>query len=137
MDQNCDDSRFDHALGIRSDEELEKIVRQRAETLYHPTSTCRMAPFAEKGVVDSQLRVYGIKGLRVCDASIFPTIISGHTVSVLLASHRCVANGKTGRRRFRHRRETGRRDEDGARICIEMITSVESRHIKEKSQQKP
>lgn len=48
-----------------------------------------MAPSAEKGVVDSQLRVYGINGLRVCDASIFPTIISGHTVGVLLVAHCC------------------------------------------------
>jgi choline dehydrogenase len=40
-----------------------------------------MAPEADKGVVDSHLRVYGIKGLRVADASVFPEIISGHTVS--------------------------------------------------------
>jgi len=40
-----------------------------------------MAPFDQEGVVDSKLRVYGVEGLRVCDASIFPSIISGHTVS--------------------------------------------------------
>ncbi|EEB92105.1 hypothetical protein MPER_09434, partial [Moniliophthora perniciosa FA553] len=52
---------------------------------YHPTSTCRMAPLADKGVVDSRLRVYGIKGLRVCDASIYPSIVSGHTAGAALA----------------------------------------------------
>lgn len=55
-------------------------MRERVETLYHPTSTCRMAPLEEGGVVDAKLRVYGVSGLRVCDASIFPEIISGHTV---------------------------------------------------------
>ncbi|KAF8882575.1 GMC oxidoreductase-domain-containing protein [Infundibulicybe gibba] len=52
-----------------SDEELEKIVRERVASLNHPTGTCRMAPLAEGGV-----------GLRVCDASIFPSMVSGHTV---------------------------------------------------------
>lgn len=64
----------------KTDAELEAIVRDRVETLYHPTSTCRMAPLADGGVVDSKLRIYGVKGLRVCDASIFPQIVSGHTV---------------------------------------------------------
>ncbi len=41
----------------------------------------RMAPRAEGGVVDPALRVYGVQGLRVVDASVFPTIVSGHTVS--------------------------------------------------------
>ena len=48
--------------------------------MYHPTSTCRMAPIDQGGVVDSKLKVYGVDGLRVCDASIFPSIVSGHTV---------------------------------------------------------
>lgn len=73
---------LDHELHTKSDEELEEIIRERVETLYHPASTCRMAPLEEGGVVDSKLRVYGVKGLRVCDASIFPEIVSGHTVSV-------------------------------------------------------
>ena len=71
---------LDHELHTKSDEELEEIIRERVETLYHPTSTCRMAPLEEGGVVDSKLRVHGVKGLRVCDASIFPEIVSGHTV---------------------------------------------------------
>ncbi|KAF8150868.1 hypothetical protein B0H34DRAFT_665906 [Crassisporium funariophilum] len=77
---------LDHQLHLKTDKELEAIIRERVETLYHPTSTCRMAPLAEDGVVDSHLRVYGIKGLRVCDASIFPKIVSGHTAGATLAS---------------------------------------------------
>lgn len=40
-----------------------------------------MAPADKGGVVDANLTVYGVKGLRVCDASVFPSIVSGHTVS--------------------------------------------------------
>ncbi|KAJ3568716.1 hypothetical protein NP233_g5531 [Leucocoprinus birnbaumii] len=68
-----------------TDEELEDIIRERVETLYHPACTCRMAPEEDKGVVDSQLKVYGIKGLRVADASVFPEIVSGHTAGACYA----------------------------------------------------
>jgi len=54
-------------------------MRNYLETLYHPTSTARMAPLADSGVVDARLRVHGVQALRVVDASIYPTIISGHT----------------------------------------------------------
>jgi len=70
---------LDHQLHLHSDSELEELVRKRVETVYHPASTCRMGPLEEEGVVDANLRVYGINGLRVCDASVFPWIISGHT----------------------------------------------------------
>ncbi|KIM36177.1 GMC oxidoreductase [Hebeloma cylindrosporum] len=86
LDHNDKSPLLDHELHTKSDKELEEIVRERVETLYHPTSTCRMAPLEEGGVVDSKLRVYGIKGLRVCDASIFPEIVSGHTAGAVLAS---------------------------------------------------
>ena len=60
------------------DDGLEAFVRERSETLYHPTSTCKMGtdPWA---VVDPQLHVYGIKGLRVADASVMPEITNGNT----------------------------------------------------------
>ena len=74
---------FDHNLHLRSDSELEEVVRKRVQTIYHPTSTCKMAKREDGGVVDARLRVYGVEGLRVCDASIFPSIVSGHTVCVL------------------------------------------------------
>lgn len=66
--------------GIQSDEDMLDAARNIAQTIYHPTSTCKMAPESDKGaVVDSRLRVYGIKGLRVADASVMPTIVSGNT----------------------------------------------------------
>ena len=74
---------FDHQLASKADAELEEIVRTRVQTVYHPTSTCRMAKREDGGVVDAKLRVYGVEGLRVCDASVFPEIVSGHTVRSL------------------------------------------------------
>ncbi|KAH9921884.1 GMC oxidoreductase [Fomitopsis serialis] len=76
---------LNHDLASMSDAELEALIRDRVETIYHPTCTARMAPRADDGVVDPFLRVYGVDGLRVCDASIFPTITSGHTVSPTIA----------------------------------------------------
>ncbi|KAJ6532086.1 hypothetical protein B0H19DRAFT_1005775 [Mycena capillaripes] len=79
LDNSDTNPELDHAMYLKTDDELRELVRERVETLYHPTSTCRMAPAEQNGVVDARLRVYGIEGLRVCDASIFPWIISGHT----------------------------------------------------------
>jgi choline dehydrogenase len=71
---------WSHALSTKSDAELADYAVRNLATLYHPTSTARMAPRALGGVVDPRLKVYGVKGLRVVDASVFPTIVSGHTV---------------------------------------------------------
>ena len=62
----------------RSDEQLEQWIRQNADSVYHPVGTCRMGqdPMA---VVDAQLRVHGVPGLRVVDASVMPRIVSGNT----------------------------------------------------------
>ncbi|KAJ6624076.1 hypothetical protein B0H10DRAFT_2008400 [Mycena sp. CBHHK59/15] len=76
---------LDHALHLKSDDDIRDLVKERVETVYHPTSTCRMAPQSQNGVVDAKLRVYGIQGLRVCDASVFPSIISGHTAGACFA----------------------------------------------------
>jgi choline dehydrogenase len=62
----------------RSDAELERFVRHKAETIYHPVGTCRMGP-DDAAVVDSELRVHGIDALRVVDASVMPTLIGGNT----------------------------------------------------------
>jgi choline dehydrogenase-like flavoprotein len=63
---------------VSGDEELIADFRMRAGTVYHPVGTCRMASNAENGAVDPRLRVFGVDGLRVVDASIFPTIVSGN-----------------------------------------------------------
>ena len=62
-----------------SDAEILADFRDRATTVFHPCGTCRMAPEAAGGVVDAALRVYGVEGLRVVDASIFPNITSANT----------------------------------------------------------
>ena len=61
-----------------TDDDILNWVKKAAETTYHPVGTCKMGsdPMA---VVDAQLRVHGIAGLRVADASIMPTLTSGNT----------------------------------------------------------
>jgi choline dehydrogenase-like flavoprotein len=62
--------------GAQDDAALEQYIRSTAATTYHPVGTCRMGPASdERSVVDAQLRVHGIDGLRVADASIMPNII--------------------------------------------------------------
>jgi choline dehydrogenase-like flavoprotein len=75
-----------HSEGIYGDEKLIELLRQRTDTIYHPVGTCKMG-FDEYAVVDSQLRVKGIEGLRVVDASIMPTLIGGNTnaASIMIA----------------------------------------------------
>lgn len=65
-------------VNVQRDDELLDWVKQNAETTYHPVGTCKMGhdPMA---VVDDQLRVHGMQGLRVADASIMPTLTSGNT----------------------------------------------------------
>ena len=69
---------FQPGPGIASDIQLLDYARQRGGTVYHPTSTCKMGVDA-MAVVDPELRVIGIEGLRVADASVMPTVISGNT----------------------------------------------------------
>ncbi|MEU9890721.1 GMC family oxidoreductase N-terminal domain-containing protein [Sphaerisporangium sp. NPDC051011] len=64
--------------GVTGRAELAEYVRQNAGTLWHPTGTCRMGS-GDGAVVDDKLRVYGIEGLRVADASIMPQIVAGNT----------------------------------------------------------
>ena len=60
------------------DEALIGRIRRRADTIYHPVGTCRMGVDA-MSVVDPELRVHGIEGLSVVDASVMPTLIGGNT----------------------------------------------------------
>ncbi len=64
---------------ITSDEALIEDFRHRSGTVYHPVSTCRMGPDPGSSVVDPRLRLHGLSGLRIADASVFPSNISGNT----------------------------------------------------------
>ncbi|MEM8583295.1 MAG: GMC family oxidoreductase N-terminal domain-containing protein [Bacteroidota bacterium] len=65
-------------LDMSSDEAILRHIQKRAETVYHPVGTCKMGSDG-MAVVDANLRVRGVSGLRVIDASIMPTIVSGNT----------------------------------------------------------
>jgi len=62
-----------------SDEYLRCTIKDRALTLYHPVGTCRMGKKGNNSVVDNELRVHGVTGLRVVDTSVFPEQVSGNT----------------------------------------------------------
>jgi choline dehydrogenase len=66
-------------LEVTSDDDLLAYVREQAWTVFHPSGTCRMGVDPARSVVDSNLKVHGVSGLRVADASIFPIIPSGNT----------------------------------------------------------
>ncbi|MBD9499499.1 GMC family oxidoreductase N-terminal domain-containing protein [Pseudomonas sp. PDM23] len=67
-----------YGQNLSSDEQLIELLRKRTDTVYHPVGTCKMGS-DEMAVVDGQLRVHGIEGLRVVDASIMPTLVGGNT----------------------------------------------------------
>ncbi|EIW54978.1 GMC oxidoreductase [Trametes versicolor FP-101664 SS1] len=72
---------------------LDAFARKNMRTCYHYTSTCRMGAeddVEHPGVVDAKLRVHGVRGLRVCDASVFPEIVGAHTMAPVVAvAERC------------------------------------------------
>jgi choline dehydrogenase-like flavoprotein len=66
--------------GVRTDADIEAFIRNNADTIYHPVGTCKMGPASDSmAVVDHELKVHGIDGLRVVDASIMPTLVGGNT----------------------------------------------------------
>ena len=73
-----EDSEYLPGVGIDSDQAIREYVREKAFTLYHPVGTCKMG-VDEMSVVNPQLQVHGIQGLRVADAAIMPKIVSGNT----------------------------------------------------------
>jgi choline dehydrogenase len=64
---------------VTSDKDLINDFKQRSGTVYHPSCTCRMGVDPATSVVSPKLKVHGIEGLRVCDASVFPNLIAGNT----------------------------------------------------------
>jgi choline dehydrogenase len=76
---------------ITSDADLDRWIARTADTMFHPVGTCRMGADADHGaVVDANLRVRGVEGLRVADASIMARITSGNTnAPAILIGHRC------------------------------------------------
>jgi len=85
-------------MQFQSDEELAKLAGDIGTTIFHPVGTAKMGPEADPlAVVDARLRVHGVRGLRVVDASVMPTITSGNTNSPTLmiaekAAHWIIAN---------------------------------------------
>ena len=65
-------------INIDDDKAIESAIRARSDTIYHPVGTCKMGN-DDMAVVDSDLKVKGVKNLRVVDASIMPTLIGGNT----------------------------------------------------------
>lgn len=63
---------------VHSDAEIAEHVRETSHTVYHPVGTCKMGD-DEMAVVDDRLRVRGVDGLRVVDASVMPTLVGGNT----------------------------------------------------------
>jgi choline dehydrogenase len=78
-----------HPLRNATDEQLMEHIRKSLETLYHPVGTCKMGQ-DNMAVVNDRLQVHGINGLRIIDASIMPTIISGNTNAA------CIMIGEKG-----------------------------------------
>ena len=88
MKEFCD-TETQPGYDFSSDEDIMQFIRDKAETLYHPTGTCKMG-FDQESVVDKNLKVHGIKGLRIADASIMPTLVSGNTNAVcMMIGERC------------------------------------------------
>lgn len=73
------ESETEPGLASNTDEDLVEDFRNRADTVFHPCGTCAMGPDMKNSVVNSQLQIHGVDGLRVVDASIFPNITSGNT----------------------------------------------------------
>lgn len=72
-------------LNVSSDEDLKQYARDTLSTMFHPVGTSSMQPREHGGVVDPQLRVYGVRNLRVVDASIMPLTVASHTQTTTYA----------------------------------------------------
>ena len=76
---------------VQSDQELESWIRKTCEHTYHPSCTARIGPEGE-GVVDAELRVHGVGGLRVADASVLPVVTRANTnAPAIMVGERCAS----------------------------------------------
>jgi choline dehydrogenase-like flavoprotein len=64
---------------VETDDEIRDLLRRKADTVYHPVGTCPMGVDQATAVVDPRLRVHGLAGLRVVDASVMPRVVRGNT----------------------------------------------------------
>lgn len=76
---------------VQTDQEIDAFVREHADSAYHPSCTCKMGAASDPmAVVDSEARVFGIEGLRVVDASIMPSIVSGNlNAPTIMLAEKC------------------------------------------------
>jgi choline dehydrogenase len=74
-----------------SDDDMLAYARARGGTIFHPSSSCAMGPASHpRAVVDHELRVHGLSGLRIADASIMPTVVSGNTnAACIMIGEKC------------------------------------------------
>lgn len=83
----------EHAPGeaVQGDDEFLGYARRTGSTVFHPVGTARMGSDA-MAVIDAELRVHGVEGLRVADASVMPTLVSGNTnATCIMIGEKCAA----------------------------------------------
>jgi alcohol oxidase len=87
-----ENSQLDVKYTLEDDKAIERFVRENVGTAFHSIGTCKMAPEDKLGVVDKNLTVYGVKGLKIGDLSIVPSNVSGNTMSTALLIGEKAAN---------------------------------------------